>query len=101
MNFKFPVKRSPSADLEAEEGQVQPTNNVELKMKIKSKTMNHVYTIPYFLIALFLITGCQPKSIPKSSTDKFDNRIDSVLALMTLDEKIGQMTLFTTDWGST
>ncbi len=27
--------------------------------------------------------------------------IDSLLAKMTLDEKLGQMTLFTTDWGST
>ena len=30
-----------------------------------------------------------------------DQKVDSVLALMTLDEKIGQMSLFTTDWGST
>lgn len=30
-----------------------------------------------------------------------EQRIDSVMALMTLEEKIGQMTLFTTDWGST
>lgn len=29
------------------------------------------------------------------------NRVDSLLALMTLEEKIGQMTLYTTDWGST
>lgn len=33
--------------------------------------------------------------------DAIDRRVDSLLKLMTLDEKIGQMTLFTTDWGST
>lgn len=63
--------------------------------------MNRVYIIGYFLIASLIVTGCQSKSVVKSSPNKFDNRIDSVLALMTLDEKIGQMTLFTTDWGST
>ncbi len=30
-----------------------------------------------------------------------DQRVDSLLALMTLDEKIGQMTLFTSDWDVT
>ena len=30
-----------------------------------------------------------------------DHRVDSVMALMTLEEKIGQLTLYTTDWEST
>ena len=30
-----------------------------------------------------------------------DRRVDSLLALMTLEEKIGQLSLFTTDWEST
>ena len=30
-----------------------------------------------------------------------ENRVDSLLRLMTLEEKIGQMTLYTTDWGAT
>ncbi|MCB0546105.1 MAG: beta-glucosidase BglX [Phaeodactylibacter sp.] len=33
--------------------------------------------------------------------DDISRKVDSVLALMTLEEKIGQMTLYTTDWGST
>lgn len=33
--------------------------------------------------------------------DGISRKVDSVLALMTLEEKIGQMTLYTTDWGST
>lgn len=36
-----------------------------------------------------------------TTPDPIDKRVDSLLALMTLQEKIGQMTLFTTDWGST
>jgi len=42
---------------------------------------------------LFAITGFTQKSI--------DEKVDSVLELMTLEEKIGQMTLFTTDWAVT
>ncbi len=30
-----------------------------------------------------------------------DKRVDSLLRLMTLEEKVGQMTLYTTDWGAT
>ncbi len=33
--------------------------------------------------------------------ERYTRQADSILALMTLDEKIGQMTLYTTDWGST
>ena len=42
----------------------------------------------------------KPGSI-QNNPDTIDKRVDSLLALMTLEEKIGQMTLFTTDWGST
>lgn len=42
----------------------------------------------------------KPGSI-QNNPDPIDKRVDSLLALMTLEEKIGQMTLFTTDWGST
>ncbi len=37
----------------------------------------------------------------QSKTKSVDQKIDSILALMTLDEKIGQLSLFTTDWGAT
>lgn len=39
--------------------------------------------------------------VAQSGWEMIDRRVDSVMALMTLEEKIGQMTLFTTDWGST
>ncbi|GAB4246055.1 MAG: beta-glucosidase BglX [Saprospiraceae bacterium] len=48
-----------------------------------------------FLLLLFNSLAAQSRQKP------INERVDSVLALMTLDEKIGQMTLFTTDWGST
>ena len=37
----------------------------------------------------------------KTAGDRIGQRVDSVLALMTLEEKIGQMTLFTSDWDVT
>ena len=43
----------------------------------------------------------QCKQGVSTSTDPLEARIDSVLALMTLEEKIGQMTLFTSDWDVT
>lgn len=48
-----------------------------------------------FLFLLLSSLAAQSRQKP------INERVDSVLALMTLDEKIGQMTLFTTDWGST
>ncbi|HFA50636.1 MAG TPA: glycosyl hydrolase [Bacteroidetes bacterium] len=38
---------------------------------------------------------------PVGETGGLDAKVDSLLALMTLDEKIGQMTLFTSDWDVT
>jgi beta-glucosidase len=49
-------------------------------------------------------TGSKTKSSTKSISKAdalINKRIDSLLTLMTLDEKIGQLTLYTTDWGST
>lgn len=62
----------------------------------------------FFLIAIlasFLFYNCnEPESIQQTNmnTDNGDDllsaKADSILALMTLEEKIGQMTLFTSDW---
>ncbi len=35
------------------------------------------------------------------SAQSYDRQVDSILQLMTIDEKIGQMTLFTSDWDVT
>lgn len=49
-------------------------------------------SVPVWLLLLTTLSFAQ-KSV--------DQKVDSVLALMTLEEKIGQMTLFTTDWDVT
>ena len=55
-----------------------------------------------FLTFIFLFTeSCKTQSVPKTTVNNSQAFIDSLLNVMTLDEKIGQMTLFTTDWGST
>jgi len=50
---------------------------------------------------IFLVVSCKPQKAAQSSGDHSSSKIDSLMSVMTLDEKIGQMTLFTTDWGST
>ena len=63
------------------------------------------------LISLLMI-GCATPAILKSDNEKFtqksfsgdkhiEQRVDSVLRLMTLEEKIGQMTQFSADWSVT
>jgi beta-glucosidase len=65
--------------------------------------MRRIATCTALLILLgFLIIACKSaKPIAKQQGHEYDAQIDSILSLMTLEEKIGQMTLFTTDWGST
>jgi len=47
------------------------------------------------LTGLLMTVACQQNN--QSASRGIDARVDSVLALMTLDEKIGQLTLFTSD----
>lgn len=49
---------------------------------------------------LLLLTAWAPTAAGQAG-DPWASRVDSVLALMTLEEKIGQMTLFTSDWEMT
>ncbi|HEY5745940.1 MAG TPA: glycoside hydrolase family 3 N-terminal domain-containing protein [Chryseolinea sp.] len=51
--------------------------------------------ILFCMVGMMTLTACQ-KNAP-SSPGNIAGRVDSVLALMTLDEKIGQLTLFTSD----
>ncbi len=59
--------------------------------------------VKYFPVvaSILLIIGCNKTAEVEVSANRFSTQVDSVLALMNLDEKIGQMTLYTTDWGST
>jgi beta-glucosidase len=53
------------------------------------------------MAGLFFAVSCKSQKETLGTPQLYNTQIDSVLALMTLDEKIGQMTLYTTDWGST
>ena len=57
--------------------------------------MKRVKVIAFFISAYILIFQC---SFGQTAKEKF---VDSLLKQMTLDEKIGQMTLFTSDWDVT
>lgn len=61
-------------------------------MKLKS-----VFVI---FTAGLLLASCSQKNTSKDEA-RLNHRVDSVLKLMTLDEKIGQMVLYTSDWDVT
>jgi beta-glucosidase len=52
-----------------------------------------------FGVALSILSSCKRESDNKAGAT--DNRVDSLLALMTLEEKVGQLTLFTSDYDVT
>lgn len=56
--------------------------------------------IIFTILAVFLLTACA-KSGKTDVEAKLDQKVDSVLKLMTLEEKIGQMVLYTSDWDVT
>ena len=60
--------------------------------------MKHNIVLAFF--AAYILSSCatSDKSSPET---KLDHKVDSVLKLMTLDEKIGQMVLYTSDWDVT
>ncbi|HJW29660.1 MAG TPA: glycoside hydrolase family 3 N-terminal domain-containing protein, partial [Saprospiraceae bacterium] len=61
-----------------------------------------VILIPALVLSLTLsFIECKQSGRAKTDANPYAAKVDSVMALMTLEEKIGQMTLYTTDWGST
>ncbi|MEI7503871.1 MAG: glycoside hydrolase family 3 N-terminal domain-containing protein, partial [Paludibacter sp.] len=56
--------------------------------------------IVILLISASLFTACR-LSGKTNATAKLDQKVDSVMHLMTLDEKIGQMVLYSSDWDVT
>jgi beta-glucosidase len=59
-----------------------------------------ICSIPAIIVAILLFAGCGPGHAPGDAGD-LDRKVDSVLALMTLEEKLGQLTLLTSDWDVT
>jgi beta-glucosidase len=67
--------------------------------------MLQLRTFVFFFFSILFASSCHSQQGKQESPPPqdlaFGQQVDSVLTLMTLEEKIGQMTLFTTDWGST
>ncbi|MFZ4726529.1 MAG: glycoside hydrolase family 3 N-terminal domain-containing protein, partial [Paludibacter sp.] len=54
-----------------------------------------------FVILATIIFGACKNSAVTSDEKRIDAKVDSVMKLMTVDEKIGQMVLYTSDWDVT
>lgn len=54
--------------------------------------------INLLMVLVLLSAACTPS---KESRETLDVKVDSVLALMTLEEKVGQLSLYTSDWDVT
>ncbi len=58
-------------------------------------------TISLYLLVLSLLIVISCKNVVNGTCSDFDNKTDSILALMTLEEKIGQLSLFTSEMDQT
>ncbi len=63
--------------------------------------MNRMQQTFIFILVLILGRGMGFSQALAPMDGRLEKKVDSVLALMTLEEKIGQMTLFTSDWDVT
>ncbi len=69
-------------------------------MKKFSKKIVHFVLVAVPLALVFSLNGCQEYS-SGSADDSVEAKVDSVLSKMTLEEKIGQMTLYTSHFDQT
>lgn len=61
-------------------------------MSIMNPRVLELKKIPALCLFLLVLASCE-ESKPKQTSNPFDARVDSVMALMTLEEKIGQLNL--------
>ncbi len=61
--------------------------------------MQNRLALKIIIIAVILMQGCS--TVEKKGKSSSDTKVDSLLALMTRDEKIGQLALYTSDWAVT
>ncbi len=54
-----------------------------------------------FLAVSMLFAACEPKAERTTISEETEQKIDSLLKLMTIDEKIGQLNQFTSQWEMT
>jgi len=57
--------------------------------------------ILYAILVLFIPSVVFSSNVKTADESEIDLRVDSVLSLMNLDEKVGQMVLYTSDWDVT
>jgi len=53
---------------------------------------------PAFFVLILMVSACSSPEAPKNP---YSAKVDSVLSLMTLEEKVGQLSLYTSDWDVT
>jgi len=60
---------------------------------------SYIYTI--IISFLILSSGCKPKQNPTKHSLGYPQKVDSLIKIMTLDEKIGQLNLLSSGWNVT
>lgn len=64
--------------------------------------MNKPFTVVTgIILAAIIFSRCGTKNDDRSADIILERKVDSVLSLMRLEEKLGQLTLFTSDWDVT
>ena len=66
---------------------------------MRKKTFRRLYLLMMAIMQFFVCTAQNPPAGRRGKT--IDQRVDSVLKLMTLDEKVGQMNQYNGDWDAT
>ncbi len=62
---------------------------------------NRIYLSLFFAFYSFLLLSCNSVQNQKIETNDFQNKVDSLIKIMTLDEKIGQLNLLASGWDVT
>jgi beta-glucosidase len=64
--------------------------------------MNKFFTaVSVIILSAIIFLGCGTKEDDRSADILLDRKVDSVLSLMTLEEKLGQLTMYTSSWDVT
>ncbi len=58
-------------------------------------------TLTLAFLCLILIFGCAKNTNPNQSNNDIYKKVDSLMSLMTIEEKIGQTIMFSGDWDVT
>lgn len=61
----------------------------------------NIYISGLMVLGFILLNGCGKNPGTSDAENELDRKVDSVLALMTLEEKLGQLSLLTSDWDVT